>query len=167
MPSLMSKRFGVAVAIGLGIGAATAALAHDDPRPKGQLRPGVKAAHDRHDNFQKLGAAMKRLNDELRKGDADIAVVRTQTATIASLANALPTWFPRGSGTEARAKAETKPNIWTDAAGFSAAASNMQVQTSKLNQLALAGDLNAVKGQVRATGGSCKGCHDKFRDEKK
>lgn len=165
---MVMKRFGLIAAVSLGVAAAASvALAHDDPRPKGQLKPMVKAAYDRHDNFGKLGAAMKALNEELRKGDANIAVVRAQTATIASLSNSLPTWFPKGSGTEARPKAETKPTIWSDAAGFSAKASAFQVQASKLNQLAMAGDLDAVKGQVRPTGGSCKGCHDAYREEKK
>ena len=42
----------------------------------------------------------------------------------------------------------------------------MQLQVSKLNQLALTGDVDAVKGQVRATGGACKACHDVYRQEK-
>ena len=62
---------------------------------------------------------------------------------------------------------EAKAEIWTDAAGFSAASSAMQVQVSKLNQAALSGDIAAVKAQVRPTGGTCKGCHDKYRVEKK
>ena len=88
-------------------------------------------------------------------------------ASLGSLATALPTWFPRGSGVEARAKSEAKANIWTDAAGFSAAASASQVQVSKLNQAAISGNMDAVRAQIRATGGSCKGCHDKYRQEKK
>lgn len=160
---------GAALAIALGVGSATAAggaLAHNEPMPKGPLSPGAKAAHQRHANFEKLGGAFKALNDELKKDQPSKAVVQAQTKTMADLANALPTWFPRGSGVEARPNSEAKPNIWTDAAGFSAAASNLQVQVSKLNQLALSGDMAAVKGQVRATGGACKACHDKYRQEK-
>lgn len=165
MASSITKGIGLIAAIGIGV-AATASFAHA-ARPKGQLTPAAKAAWDRHDNFEKLGAAMKRLNDEVKKGEPDIAVVRAQTATMARLANGLPTWFPRGSGVAARPASEAKAEIWTDQAGFNAAASAMQVQVSKLNQFALAGDLNAVKGQIRPVGGTCKGCHDKFRQEKK
>ena len=105
--------------------------------------------------------------DETKKSDPDKALVQKSTKTMTTLATALPTWFPRGSGVEARAKSEAKANIWTDAAGFSAAASASQVQVSKLNQAAISGNMDAVRAQIRATGGSCKGCHDKYRQEKK
>ena len=162
---------GLAAAIALGLGAATmaagAALAHNEPMPKGPMSAGAKAAHQRHANFEKLGAAFKALNDELRKPNPNVATVQAQTRTMVSLSNALPTWFPRGSGVEARPKSEAKANIWTDAAGFGAASSAFQVQATKLNQVAAAGDMDAVRAQFRATGGTCKGCHDKYRQEKK
>lgn len=161
---------GVVLAIALGIGGATAAagvaFAHNEAMPKGPLSPAAKAAHQRHANFEKLGAAFKALNDELRKPQPNVATVQAQTKTMAALSNALPTWFPRGSGVEARPKSEAKANIWTDAAGFSAKASAAQLQVSKLNQAALSGDMDAVKAQVRPTGGACKGCHDVYRQQK-
>lgn len=161
---------GLAAAIALGLGAATmaagAALAHNEPMPKGPMSAGAKAAHQRHANFEKLGAAFKALNDELRKSSPNVATVQAQTRTMVSLSNALPTWFPRGSGVEARPKSEAKANIWTDAAGFSAKASAAQVQVSRLNQAALKGDMDAVKAQVRPTGAACKACHDVYRQQK-
>lgn len=168
MAAMMGK--GAALATVLGVGALIAAggaFAHDDPKPKGKMTAAAHAAHMRHENFEKLGGAFKRLNDELRKSDPSKTVVTDATKTMAGLATALPTWFPRGSGVEARAKSEAKPDIWNDAAGFTAAASALQVQVSKLNQVALSGDMAAVKAQVRPTGGACKGCHDKYRQEKK
>ncbi|WP_309089822.1 cytochrome c [Phenylobacterium sp.] len=164
------KNKGLAAAIALGLGAATmaagAALAHNEPMPKGPMSAGAKAAHQRHANFEKLGAAFKALNDELRKSSPNVATVQAQTRTMVSLSNALPTWFPRGSGVEARPKSEAKANIWTDAAGFSAKASAAQVQVSRLNQAALKGDMDAVKAQVRPTGAACKACHDVYRQQK-
>lgn len=160
---------GAALAVALGVGAAVAAggaLAHDDPMPKNPS-PATKAAYVRHENYQKLGKAFKSLNDELKKDAPDKAVVAANANAMLTLANSLPTWFPRGSGVEARPMSEAKANIWTDAAGFTAAASALQVQVSKLNQAAMSGDMNAVKAQVRPTGGACKGCHDKYRQEKK
>ena len=127
----------------------------------------TKAAYARHENFEKLGKAFKGLNDELRKGDASIAVVSTNAAVIATQAKGLPTWFPRGSGVEARPMSEAKADVWTDAAGFSAAASKLQAEAAKLNQVAAGGDIEAVKAQVRPTFMACKGCHEKYRQEKK
>jgi cytochrome c556 len=158
-----------AAAVALGVGAAVAAggaLAHDDQMPK-NASPATKAAYARHENYHKLGKAFKAVNDELKKGSPDKAVITANTGTMLSLATALPTWFPRGSGVEARPMSEAKANIWTDAAGFSAAASRLKTEVTKLNQAAMSGDMAAVKAQVRPTGAACKGCHDKYRQEKK
>ena len=168
MTTLMSKGATLAVALGIGTAiTAGGAFAHNDSMPKGKMMPAAHAAHMRHENFEKLGAAFKAVIDETKKSDPDKALVQKSTKTMTTLATALPTWFPRGSGVEARAKSEAKANIWTDAAGFSAAASASQVQVSKLNQAAISGNMDAVRAQIRATGGSCKGCHDKYRQEKK
>lgn len=151
------------------IGAAVAAggaFAHDDKMPA-NASAATKAAYARHENFEKVGAAFKGLNDELRKGSPDKAVVASQAKSLAALADALPSWFPRGSGVEARPMSEAKAEVWTDAAGFAAAASKFRVEAAKLNQLAAAGDIAAVKGQARETFLACKGCHEKYRQEKK
>lgn len=165
---LMTSR-GAVLALSATIAAgvmAGGALAHDDPMPK-NANAATRAAYARHENFEKLGKTFKGLNDELRKDSPDKAFVTSSVQTMLTLANALPTWFPRGSGVQARPMSEAKAEIWTDAAGFTAAASALQVQVSKLNQAAQSGDMAAIKAQVRPTGGACKGCHDKYRQEKK
>lgn len=167
MRSVMSR--GWALALAIGVGAALAgggAIAHDDKMPA-NASPATKAAYARHENFRKVGGAFKALNDELKKGEPDRAVVATNAKALSNLAAQLPTWFPRGSGVEARQMSEARAEIWRDAAGFSTAASNLQAEALKLNQLAAAGDMDSVKGQVRNTGMACKGCHDKYRQEKK
>lgn len=161
----MSTRAGLAAMLSLAV--AGAAFAQNEPMPKGQPGAGAKAAHLRHEKFEQMGKVFKSLNDELKKDAPAKTVVASNAATLRTLAGQLPTWFPRGSGKEARAKSEAKADIWTDAAGFNARAANLQVQTSKLHLLAQAGDMAAVRAQVRATGGACKACHEKYRDEKK
>lgn len=145
--------------------AAGGALAHDT-QGESATTPGARAALMRHDNFEKMGAAFKQLNDELRKRDPSVQLVAQSAAAMNTLAGQLPTWFPRGSGQEARPKSEARAEIWSDAAGFSAAASNLRAQTAKLHQLASTGDMDAVRTQVRATGGACKACHDNYRVQK-
>jgi len=168
MAVFMSKGAVLAVAMGIGVAiAAGGTVANSQPATKAAASPGAKAANMRHENFEKLGEAFKTVIDETKKGEPNKAVVARAAKTMNTLATALPTWFPRGSGVEARAKSEAKANIWTDAAGFSAAAAASQLQVSKLNQAAISGDMNAVRAQIRATGGSCKACHDKYRLEKK
>jgi cytochrome c556 len=164
---MMSR--GAALAAAIGIGAAIAAggaLAHDDKMPA-NASAATKAAYARHANFEKLGAAFKGLNDELRKGSPDKAVLASNARTINAQATGLPTWFPRGSGVTARPMSEAKNEVWTDAAGFTAAASTFRTEAGKLNAVAAAGDIDAVKAQVRPTFQACKGCHEKYRQEKK
>jgi RpiB/LacA/LacB family sugar-phosphate isomerase len=93
-------------------------------------------------------------------------VIGREANTMKALSTQLPTWFPKGSGQEARPKSEAKAEIWADAAGFTAAATNAQTQIAKLQSVAATGDVAAIRGQVRATGGACKNCHDKFREKK-
>lgn len=163
----MARTFskGALVALAVGIGAAVTAggaVAHGDMGPM-PTAPGPKAAWLRHHHFHDLGGAFKAINDELKKDSPDKAVIAANATTMKGLAGQLPTWFPKGSGAESKFKTDAKPDIWADPNGFAAAASRLQVETSKLQSLAAAGDLSAVKAQVRATGGACKGCHDKYR----
>jgi len=140
----------VAAAVGLGAGAALAQSASD-------------AIAARQQNFKALGAASKAINDEARKDAPDKAVFATNASKLATLASQLPTWFPRGSGPEAGVKTAAKPEIWSDAAGFAAAAANLKTEAAKLDELARAGDIDGVKTQARALGGACRNCHEKYR----
>jgi cytochrome c556 len=80
-----------------------------------------------------------------------------------TLASQEASWFPKGTGPEAGVKTGAKSAIWTDPKGFAAAIQKLQAETGKLQQVASAGDLSAIKAQVQPTGGACKSCHDKFR----
>jgi cytochrome c556 len=160
---------GAALAMALGTAAALAAgaaLAHDDPMPKNPT-PAQKAAWTRHEHFEQLGKTFKGMVDELKKDSPDKAMLASSAKTIDGLAGGLPTWFPRGSGVEARPMSQAKADVWSDAAGFSAAAAKLREEAARMNTAAASGDLGAIKGQVRNLGGACKGCHDKYRQEKK
>lgn len=154
---------GAAAALALAIATAVAAGAYaDDPMPK-RATPAQKAAWARHEHFEQFGKAFGAIGGELRKPAPDLTVIKASAATMKALSTDLPAWFPRGSGVEARAASLAKANVWTDAAGFIAAAANLQLQVSKLNQAAMGGDLAAVKAQFGPTAGACKACHDNFR----
>ncbi|RAK50696.1 c-type cytochrome [Phenylobacterium deserti] len=149
----------VAVAAALFIGAAVAgggALAQAGGA-------GAKAVVARQNNFKQLGQANKALSDELKKGSPDKGVITANAQKVASLSAQVPTWFPKGSGPEAGVKTNAKPEVWSDAAGFSAAANRAGAEAAKLRQVSLGGDFDAIRAQARATGAACKGCHDKYR----
>jgi cytochrome c556 len=153
----------IAIVLALGVAiAAGGAFADDDlgPMPK---TPAGKAAYQRHQNFKTQGATFKGIIDELKKDSPDMKLLADNSTKLKGLASQLPTWFPKGSGVESGMKTDAKAEVWTDAAGFAAAANRLQVETSKLQALGAAGDLAGFKAQVRAVGGACKNCHDKYR----
>jgi len=143
----------------LGLAVAGGALAQD----AAPTTPGGRAVLARQAHYKDLAKAFGGLNAELRKDAPDKAVIAADAATAAALAKDLPSWFPKGSGPEAGVKTAAKAEIWTDAAGFAAAAGKLADETARLQQVATAGDLDAVKAQARATGGACKACHDTYR----
>jgi cytochrome c556 len=157
----MSGRTRIVMALAVAL-AAGGAFAHEHMGPM-PTTPGGKAAYQRHENFKQQGAAFKAINDELKKDAPDRAVLTSNAVKLKTLTTQLPSWFPKGSGPESGFKTDAKAEVWSDAAGFAAAVNRLQVETSKLQQVAAAGDMAAIRAQVRATGGACKGCHDKYR----
>ena len=137
---------------------AGAALAQD-----AAATPGGKAVLARQAHYKELNGAFRAINDQLRIDAPDKAAIGANAAKMKALGADLPGWFPKGSGPEAGVKTAAKAEIWTDAEGFAAAATKLQGETAKLADVAAAGDMDAIKAQVRATGAACKNCHDKYR----
>ena len=130
------------------------------------LAAGMSAADAvkaRQQHFKEVGGAAKALGEQFKSGAPDSAIVKTQAAKLSQLAPTLPTWFPAGTGAEAGVKTRALPLIWTDSAGFAAAAKTLASATTKLNALAAAGDVAGAGAQMQAVGAACGGCHKKFR----
>ena len=125
------------------------------------------AVKARHEHFKQQGAAFKAINDELKKDAPSMAVITPNAVKIKASATDLPTWFPKGSGPESKLETDAKPEVWSDSAGFQAAAKKLQAETTKLAAVATANDLDGVKAQAKVTGGACKNCHDTYRVPKK
>jgi cytochrome c556 len=128
-----------------------------------EASPGGRAVLARQAHYKDLGKAFGGIGAELRKEAPDKAAIAANASTMAALAKDLPAWFPKGSGPEAGVKTAAKAEIWSDAAGFDAAATRLQAETAKLAEAAAGGDLDAIKAQARATGGACQACHERYR----
>jgi cytochrome c556 len=152
----------IAAMAGAPAGAARAA----DPTPA-PVSAGGKAVVARQAHFDDQAAGFKAIGDELKKENPDKAVIQAGADKIKGTAQDLPSWFPRGSGPEGGVKTAAKAEVWTDAAGFADAAQRLQDETAKLQQIAMSGDLDAIKAQVRAVGAACAGCHAKYREPDK
>jgi cytochrome c556 len=120
----------------------------------------------RQKNFKQIGAAAKAAGDTLKTGSPDVGVIKTSAATIAMLAPHVPTWFPAGTGIGSyKGKTGAKPEIWSDNAGFTAAAANLAKAANEFKAAADSGNLTAIRAKQQALGMACKSCHDKYRQK--
>jgi cytochrome c556 len=92
----------------------------------------------------------------------DAAVAASNAETVAMLSKLPFAGFVEGTqGTE---KGTPKANVWSDRAKFDAAAKKMQDEVAKLAVAAKAGNLDALKAAFGPASGTCKACHDDFRN---
>jgi cytochrome c556 len=146
------------IAIALTIGALTTAAVSiaQNAAPADTIRA-------RQQNLKDMGASFKTVRDQLRVSSPDFAAIKTAGADIKSKADAMATWFPKGTGTEAGIKTGALPEIWTDTAGFDTARKNFVAAAGKFAEVTASGDKAAIQAGVGPIGGACKGCHDKYR----
>jgi cytochrome c556 len=117
---------------------------------------------DRQAHMKQIGGNMKGLYDTLN-GDKDPAKLKSYAANINGLAGKVPGLFPAGSGPSSGEKTKARAEIWTDPAGFKAAAGEFAAQAAKLNAAAQTGDADKVQAGFMAVRATCKGCHDKYQ----
>lgn len=85
-------------------------------------------------------------------------------AVVVEAMSKLP-WAAFGEGTDMAGNTKAKPEVWSDNAKFKEAADKMMAEVGKLNAAAKTGKLDDLKAAVTATGGTCKNCHDNFRNK--
>lgn len=117
----------------------------------------------RHAYFEEQGKLLKAINEGLRSDSPAGAALAANAGKLKTLAAQLPGWFPKGSGPESGAKTGAKAEIWSDPAGFAAASQLLIAETAKLEQISRTGDRALLQAQVRAVGGACRNCHEKYR----
>ncbi len=91
----------------------------------------------------------------------DVKKLETPAKAMARWITQFPTQFPKGSEEGHNTKA--LPAVWSDTAGFQKAASNLAEASTKLAELAKAGDADAVAAQVKVVGDACAACHRTYR----
>ncbi len=67
-------------------------------------------------------------------------------------------------GTPGANKGGASPKIWSDRAKFDEAARKMQDEVAKLVAATRGGNAEQLRAAFGPVGGSCKGCHDDFRN---
>ena len=119
---------------------------------------------ERHENYEKIGDAMKSIGRELKGEAPDLAKVRAEAATIAQLAPQVPGWFPAGTGPDV-GKTEARAEIWQKPEDFAAKAEDFRKAALAFDAAAKGTDLAAIRAAQGDLGKSCKGCHDLYREE--
>lgn len=119
---------------------------------------------ERHDNYEKIGDAMKIITRELKKDSPNVAAVRTGAQAIATLAPQVPSWFPAGTGPDI-GKTEARAEIWQRPEDFSAKAEAFEQAARRFELAAQGTDVAAMRAAHAELGKSCKACHDLYREE--
>ncbi|WP_142847837.1 cytochrome c [Telmatospirillum sp. J64-1] len=141
---------GMAAAIALSIGPASA----QDAKPEEilKMRQGIFQAVRM--NFGPLGG--------VARGNTAFGPEAVERAeALAALAKVAAQGFPAGS--DNIPGSNTKPAAFQDAS-FGEKMEAFGAEAAKLAQLGQAGDEAGFKAQIAAVGGSCKACHDSFRN---
>ena len=111
----------------------------------------VTAAH-----FGRLGAMAQ------GKAPFDAKIAAENAEIVASMVK-LP-WHAFGEGTET-AETKAKPEVWKQSAKFKEAADKLQAESVKLVAATKTGKEDAFKAAFTATAGTCKSCHDDFKNK--
>ena len=112
---------------------------------------------ERKANFKANNASMRAIGAAI--GGGDFETVTREAERIAAWAMVMPDYFPEGSGEGTSAK----PAIWTNFIGFKDAAEANYYAAQELIAAAAKQDADAAGEALRAIGGTCKGCHQKFK----
>ena len=136
---------------------ATEAAAPAAEQPAGEVDH-VKA---RQDAFKKVGESMENIG-KVVNGEIPYDAEQFKEL-VADMQTAGGEAFQHfGEGTQGgNAKAE----IWTDMAKFEAGRDQMVAAVTALNEAAQTNDLNNIKPKMGDLGGSCKACHDAFKEK--
>jgi cytochrome c556 len=144
----------LAVATAAGLCTALPAAAQfQKPEDAVKYRQGAFTVMANH--FGRIGAMVQ------GKVPFDAATLAANAEIVQSMSKLPYAGFVEGTASGTKAK----PSIWTERDKFDAAAKKMQEEVVKLNAAAKTGNLETIKTAFGAAGGSCKACHDDYRDK--
>ena len=151
----MNKRlFSIALAVTLGTGYSLTGFAQAKPETLVKQRQAAMTLQGKYWGPLSLMAQ--------GKAPYDAAVVARNAAYLDVLAK-MP-WDGFNPNTK-DVKSQTLPAAFTDTAKFKEAQDRLQSEVSKLVAVSKGGDEAAVKAQLAATGKTCGGCHESFREK--
>ncbi|MFN9505942.1 MAG: c-type cytochrome [Rubrivivax sp.] len=141
---------------------ATAALMASMPAAAQFAKP-EDAVKYRKAAFTVMGTHFGRIGAVVQGRVPYDAAAVAANADLVAVASRLPfAGFVEGTaGTE---KGTPKANVWTDKAKFDEGAKKMQEAVAKLQTAAKSNNLDQVKAAFGDAAGTCKACHDNYRN---
>jgi cytochrome c556 len=136
---------------------AVASVATAQPKPENFVKQRQSALALIGWYFGPMGAVAK----GEKPFDKEDAVRRTANLVVLSK---MP-WEGFVAGTEKVGNTKALPAVWTNNAKFKELGGKMETEMATLAKLASAGDAEGFKKQFGVVGGTCKACHDDFREK--
>jgi cytochrome c556 len=152
----MSPKHPALALAALGVVAGTAVVAQEEPKATGVVAVRQAAMKANADHMNAIKAIITEYPELLPQ-------VEFHAEAIKETAEYAPGMFPPGSDQE---PTEALPAVWSDQAGFTAAAERAEELAGKLAETAKGGDPQATLAAFAALGkNGCGGCHETFREK--
>ena len=114
---------------------------------------------ERMDKFKESKQLMKKINAGLQNDDFEVIEESAQMLFLWS--KAMHNFFPEGSDIS---PSEASSDIWLNPEGFNKAIKNFELASLELINQSNTNDKDNTINAFRNLAGTCKGCHQKFRN---
>ena len=117
---------------------------------------------ERMEKFQESKNLMRTINKSLSDNNFDI--ISQSAVKLNQWASEMHKYFPKGSEASASNKSQASGDIWSDPEGFKKAVKKFEIASAKLIKISQNKNIDDTISSFREVAGSCKGCHQKFRN---
>ncbi|MCK5745929.1 MAG: cytochrome c [Oricola sp.] len=121
--------------------------------------------HMRHETMEEIGDNFKSISDQLKSGSPDLDAIQQSASFVAEKATQVGDWFPAETSPALGVDTDSLAAIWEQPEEFADAVARFETASADLDAAAQTGDVAAIGEAFKATGGSCKNCHETFRED--
>ena len=114
---------------------------------------------ERMDKFKMSKKLMQTIHKSIQ--NEDFAIIEKSATILYNWSKEMIKYFPEGSD---GAPSEASTDIWLDPDGFKKVVNNFELASLKLINKSKEKDFDKTVESFRSLAGTCKGCHQKFRN---
>ena len=114
---------------------------------------------ERMDKFKMSNKMMQTIHKSIQ--NEDFGTIEKSATTLYNWSKEMIKYFPEGSDVP---PSEASTDIWLDPEGFKKAVNNFELASLKLIKNSKEKDFDKTVDSFRSLAGTCKGCHQKFRN---